>query len=252
MRFSDLATQITLPTLAVILHLVLSPSVRADSILPTGSFYCEGAPGPALCSGNGSQLPSVNGIEGVEMNFSGNGEGIQYAIIGDLSGDSLAAGTLIPYSFSLNATSIDPAGTEITGYSFSPQAVASFPPDFNVPPPFIGASVSQTATVLQDGNCAPLPSGPGNTCWLLSITGTGFFEFSSSTVPSGALVEIPLLVDISTESLGGIPEVSISGTLDLNPVPEPRCLMLIVLGCGLVFMFGRRVRRLALSKCANR
>ena len=249
MRFLDLGTRITVTTLAVTVYLVLSTSLRADSILPISSFYCGAAPGFAApaCSGSESHLPSANGIEGVEMNFSGSTQGtqdlgIQYAIIGSLSGDSLAGG-LIPYSFSLTALSDNEGGTEIGGYLFIPEIVLLFPPNLKVPAPFTGRSVSQTASVLQDGSCAPFPEGASNTCWGLSVTGTGFFEFSSEAVPSGTLLEIPLLVEVYTENLLGTPQIAVFGTLDLNPIPEPRCTMLVVLSAGLVFIFGRRLIR---------
>lgn len=225
-----------------------SVSLRADSVLPTATFYCENEnSGPTgNCSGSGTQLPSVNGIQGVGMNFSASSSGsdvleTQFAIIGALSGDNLSAGTLIPYSFSFTATSTNLGGTEITNYIFDPTALYAFPPDSNVPPPILGESVSQSSTVTVNGNCSGGPSGPTNTCWSLSVTGTGVFEFSN-TVPSGAVVEIPLYTEIDTGNLLGSPNITISGTINFNPVPEQRYSTLAVVGGGFALLLYRRRR----------
>ena len=239
----------TIHLTAVFTLFAVSYSLWGDSILPTAIGYCQSAFGSSgSCSVSATQLPSGNGIQGIQMNVSANSPSsdllaFQFEIVGALSGDSLPAGTLIPYSFSFVAGSVNAGGTEITNFSFDPIHFVPFPlpPDLSIPPPIVGASVSQSSTITSNGNCIPgLPSGPTNTCWQLSVTGNGMFQLGN--VPSGALVEIPLYAEFDTSSFLGPPQIHFSGEVSFNPIPEPRYAGLILLTSGLVFAIWQRRR----------
>lgn len=227
-------------------YLSVSISLQANSILPT-TFYCQNqVPLSDFCSGSANSLPAFNGIQGTAMTFSatyssGDSTASQFEIVGDLAGDNLAAGTMIPYSFSISALSINPGGTEIVNDVILPIAQSvtefSFPGIMSAELAF---GVPQTTAITHDGNCAPFPSEPGNTCWGRSVTGTGTFELSSEIVPSGTLIAFPLFVEIDTSNLLGTPNISISGTIDFNPVPEPRYTSLAILSCILALLLWRR------------
>lgn len=237
-------------TIVVAIAGLVGPSaLQADSILPvtdvTSVPFSPCFPNVA-CGEFATQLPSSNGIQGMELHvnavFPDAGTPTFYfEITGPLGGLSLPAGASIPYSFSLLAESLNPGGTEIVGSSFFPE--------LNLPPVggIEGNPVGQQSTTTFDGNCAPGPPGPTTTHWCRALQGSGTLVFASG-VPSGALIELGAEIDIKTQNATGSPDVSLNGTIDFNPVPEPRHIPLILLATVLALFAGRKL----VALCARR
>ncbi|HUA20341.1 MAG TPA: hypothetical protein VMB25_16450 [Bryobacteraceae bacterium] len=193
----------------VISTLCAITGLRADSVLPTETLSCSGE----SCSGSATQLASANGVQGVEIDFSGSSDDsasstFEYDIAGLLSGDSLPAGSLISFTYSFTAESDNVDDTQIISDSF-------------VVPPFAAFDVvSQTETIDGDGSCVPDP--PNFPSWCRSVEGSGVLEFPSG-LASGAPLDLGAEVTIDTDNGGGEPTISISGSVDFTAaVPEPR------------------------------
>jgi hypothetical protein len=242
MGCSQVARGCPATAILAIVFFVSPGSLHADTILPASNFSCN------FCTGSAAQLPAVNGIEGVELTFIGGSSGADVIfsldVIGTLGSD-LPAGTSIPYTFSFNADSQNPGGTNIVFSNFFAQ-----PPPLQEPNEYEGNPSNQISAITRDGNCAPTPSAPTNTHWCRSVQGSGTLVFPAG-VPSGALLELGASIEIDTQNLFGGPFIDLNGTIDFNPVPEPRHPLLILLGLGLFLAvwpklaLGRKSQRLA-------
>lgn len=201
-------------------------SADADTILPATNFGCTPV---NSCSGSATQLPSANGIQGVEFNVVGSSTGSDsvefvFSTSGLLSGSDIPSGAVIPYSFSFVADSTSPSGTMIDN--------AAFQPDSNFF--FIN---NEQSTIVSDGFCSP----SGNVHWCRTVQGTGTMTFTSG-VPSGASFELSADFLIDAQAGLGTPAIGLRGQIDFNPIPEPRNLSIVLLLAAAVVAGLRAVR----------
>jgi hypothetical protein len=206
---------------------VAAVTLHADVVLPTTGFN-----GGANCFENAvQQLPALNGIEGVELQVGCNSTGtalaqFQFGVNGPLTGGSLPKGTVIPFTFSFSATSLNAGITSITGAS-------------------VAASGNLHITSLQEqtlmnGPCTPFT----NTCWVLAEIGSGTTITGPSDIASGSLMQLGLQIGIGTTNTLGTPTIGLTSTVDFNanPVPEPPHGTLVLLAVGLVYVAFKKLR----------
>lgn len=208
MNYGGVTTRCATSALLVIGWLSGMVSLRADSVLPTSTFSCTGF----SCSGSTTQLPSANGVQGVEIDFTGSSSGssnatFQYDIAGVLSGDSLPAGAQISFTYSFTAESDNLAGTQIVSDSFVVPSFAAF------------EVASQSETIDGDGSCVPDP--PGFPSWCRIVEGSGVLELPSG-LSSGSPLDLGAQITINTINGRGEPAIMLNGTVDFTAVPEPR------------------------------
>jgi hypothetical protein len=201
-------------------------SVHADTILPATNFACTPV---NSCSGSATQLPLVNGIQGVEFNVAGSSSGSDsaefvFSTTGLLSGSDIPSGAVIPYSFSFLADSTSPSGTMVDN--------AAFHPDSNMF--FIN---NEQSTIVSDGFCSP----SGNVHWCRTVQGTGTMTFTSGVL-SGSSLELSADFLINAHSNLGTPTIGLRGQIDFNPIPEPRNTSLVLLLAAAVVAGLRAVR----------
>ena len=201
-------------------------SARADTILPATNFTCTPV---TSCSGSATQLPSADGIQGVEFNFAGSSSGSNsaefvFSTTGLLSGSDLPSGTVIPYSFSFLADSTSPSGTMIDNAAFHPDSNFFFIND-------------EQSTIVSNGSCSP----SGNVHWCRTVHGTGTMTFTSG-VPNGATLELSADFLMDAHSGLGTPTIGLRGQIDFNPIPEPRNPSIVLLLAAAVVAGLRAVR----------
>ena len=207
----------------------ISSSARADAILPATNFACTPV---GSCSGSATQLPSVNGVQGVELNVTGSslsGDFAQFVFstTGLLSGSDIPAGTTIPYSFSFTADSTSASGTTIEDAEFRPDSDVFF-------------STDQQSTVVSNGFCSP----SGNVHWCLTIEGSGLMTFASD-IPTGTLLELSGDFEIDAEATIGTPVIDLRSQIDFNPIPEPRNASMVLLIAAALAAGVRELRLMA-------
>jgi len=211
--------------------------LQADVVLPASNFACGGT-SVTSCGGSGSQLPDLNGIQGVEITGHGGAQATSSAqfvfdVTGALVGD-ISAGTTIPFTFSFGASSADQFGTEIV--SSDPSV------EVTVGGQFFGGVIDQLVTNDVCGPGFPLQSTCTN--WMREGYGNGTLTLTSG-ISSGSSMEIAFAILLDTTNNGGTPTLSLgNATFDLNanPVPEPRHATLALIGMGLLCVVGRTVR----------
>jgi hypothetical protein len=209
MNYGSVTTGSATIAFLAIASLSVNATLRADSILPTETFSCTGS----SCSGSTTQLASADGVQGVEIDFTGSSDDasnptFEYDIAGVLSGDSLPADALIFFTYSFTAESDNPDGTQIVSDTF-------------VVPPFAAFNViSQSETITGDGPCTPDPPPPFSS-WCRSVEGSGLLEFPGG-LASGAPLDLGAQIILATINGGGEPVITLNGTVDFTGIPEPR------------------------------
>jgi hypothetical protein len=204
---------------------VATVTLHADVVLPTGGFNGGGS-----CSESSvQQLPALNGIEGVglQVGCSSTGSGLfQFGVAGPLTGGSLPFGTVIPFTFSLLATSVNAGITSITGAGVS-------------------ASGNLLITSVQEQTLQNAPcSGFTNTCWVLQEIGSGTMITGPFDIASGSLMQLGLQIGIGTTNGFGTPTIGLTSTVDFNAtaIPEPSHGVFVLLGIGLVYVAWKKRR----------
>jgi len=218
------------PSLIILLSAlpIIGVPVHASAITPLPSpldscSFCQ----PAM------QLPAIDGIEGFSLSFnfvnpSHPSFDLSVEFFGNrqLTGDNIAPGTVIPFSYNLSAMAIAFLG--VNSLDLGTEILTS--------PGVLG---NLHSTVTSTTNCGF--SGNFERC--VAVTGGGAITFPDGLQSGTTLVEIAEFSALTFPSTGGISEFS--GTFDFGcpctTVPEPRY---IPVSLGAAFLIWCHCRKL--------